>query len=51
MASQKQRAAAKRNLKKAQAGAKRENTLKKLSARTRKAMGEEASKVRRGEAK
>jgi hypothetical protein len=51
MATQKQRAAARRNVKKAQAGAKRKQTLKKLPKRTRTALGKEASAVRRGQAK
>jgi hypothetical protein len=51
MASEKQRAAARRNVKKAQAGAKGKETLKHLSGKARKALGEEANKVRRGEAK
>jgi hypothetical protein len=51
MASEKQRAAARRNVKKAQAGAKRKKTLKQLPKRTRTALGEEANKVRKGEAK
>jgi hypothetical protein len=49
MATQKQRAAAKRNVKKAQAGAKSKQTLKNLPSRTRTALGKEAAKVRRGE--
>jgi hypothetical protein len=49
MATQKQRSAAKRNVKKAQAGAKRKQTLKNLPSRTRSALGTEAGKVRRGE--
>lgn len=49
MASQKQRAAARKNVKKAQAGAKKKQTLKKLPKKTRSALGQEASKVRRGE--
>jgi hypothetical protein len=51
MATQKQRAAARRNVKKAQAGAKRKQTLKKLPKRTRTVLGKEASAVRRGQAK
>jgi hypothetical protein len=51
MASQKQRTAAKRNVRKAQAGAQRKQTLKNLPRRTRTALGKEASKVRRGEEK
>jgi hypothetical protein len=49
MATQKQLAAAKRNVKKAQAGAKSKQTLKNLSGSTRTALGVEANKVRRGE--
>jgi hypothetical protein len=49
MATEKQRAAAKRNVKKAQAGAKSKQTLKNLSSSTRTALGVEANKVRRGE--
>ena len=49
MATTKQRAAARKNVKKAQAGAKSKQTLKNLPASTRTALGEEASKVRRGE--
>jgi hypothetical protein len=51
MASEKQRAAARRNVKKAQAGAKRKKTLKHLSGETKTALGKEANKVRKGEAK
>lgn len=51
MASRKQRTAAKRNVKKAQAGAKRKETLKHLSGKTKTALGKEASKVQKGEAK
>ncbi len=51
MATQKQQRAAKRNLKKAQAGARRKQTLKNLPKRTRTALGKEASAVRRGAAK
>jgi phage-related protein len=49
MATQKQRAAARENVKKAQAGAKSKQTLKHLPAKTRTALGVEANKVRRGE--
>jgi hypothetical protein len=49
MATQKQRAAAKRNIKKAQAAAKSKQTLKNLPSSTRTALGVEANKVRRGE--
>jgi hypothetical protein len=51
MATQKQRRAAKRNVKKAQTGARRKQTLKNLPKRTRTALGKEASAVRRGAAK
>jgi hypothetical protein len=51
MASEKQRAAARRNVKKAQAGAKSKKTLKNLSKKTKTALGKEANKVRKGEAK
>lgn len=51
MATTKQRQAAKRNVKKAQAGAKRKQTLKNMPKRTRSALGKEAAKVQRGEAK
>jgi hypothetical protein len=51
MASEKQRKAARRNVKKAQAGAKRKQTLKNMPKRTRTALGKEANKVRKGEAK
>ena len=50
MASEKQRAAARKNVKKAQAAAKSKQTLKHLPEKTRSALGEEAAKVRRGEA-
>lgn len=49
MASDKQRAAARKNIKKAQAGAKKKQTLKNLPKRTRTALGKEANKVRRGD--
>jgi hypothetical protein len=48
MATQKQRSAAKRNVKKAQAGAKRKQTLKNLPKSTRTALGKEGAKVRSG---
>jgi hypothetical protein len=51
MATQKQKAAARRNVKKAQAGAKEKKTLKHLSGKTKTALGKEANKVRKGEAK
>jgi hypothetical protein len=49
MATAKQREAARRNVKKAQAGARSKQTLKNLPARTRTALGKEASAVRKGE--
>jgi hypothetical protein len=49
MASQKQRAAARRNVKKAQASARSKQTLKNLPGRTRTALGKEANAVRKGE--
>jgi hypothetical protein len=49
MASTKQRQAAKRNVKKAQAGARRKQTLKNLPKRTQTALGKEAAAVRRGD--
>src|SRR3954465_10278728 len=51
MATQKQRAAAKRNVKKAQSGARKKQTLKNLSKGTRTALGKEANKVRKGKAR
>ena len=50
MASRSQRAAARRNVKKAQTAARRKQTLKHLPAETRSALGEEANKVRAGQA-
>ena len=49
MATNAQRAAARRNVKKAQAGAKRKQTLKRMDASTRTALGKEAAAVRRGD--
>ena len=49
MASEKQRAAARENVTKAQAGAKKKQTLKHLSGSTRTALGKEAAAVRRGD--
>lgn len=49
MATQKQREAAKRNVKKAQTGAREKQTLKNMPKQTRKALGQEANKVRKGE--
>jgi hypothetical protein len=51
MATQKQQGAAKRNVRKAQAGARKKQTLKNLPKRTRTALGKEANKVRKGQAK
>jgi hypothetical protein len=48
MATQKQRSAAKRNVKRAQSGAKRKQTLKNLPKSTKRALGREGTKVRRG---
>jgi hypothetical protein len=50
MATEKQRAAARKNVKKAQAGAKSKQTLKHLPSSTRTALGKEAAAVRRGDA-
>lgn len=50
MATQKQRSAAKRNVKKAQAGAKKKQTLKNMPKKTRSALGKEAAAVRSGKA-
>ena len=47
MASAKQRQAARRNIKKATAAAKRKQTLKHLPKRTRQAMGKQGAKARR----
>jgi hypothetical protein len=49
MATTKQRAAARRNVKRAQKGARSKQTLKNLPSTTRTALGVEANKVRRGE--
>jgi hypothetical protein len=49
MASNKQREAAKRNVKKAQSAARGKQTLKNLPSSTRTALGKEASAVRRGD--
>lgn len=46
MATEKQRRAARRNVKKAQAGARRKKTITKLSGRTRSALGREGAKAR-----
>ncbi len=50
MATQKQRSAAKSNVKKAQAGAKKKQTLKNMPKSTRSALGKEAAAVRSGKA-
>lgn len=50
MATDKQKAAAKRNVRKAQAGAQAKQTLENLPAETRTALGKEAAAVRRGDA-
>jgi len=47
MATQKQRAAARKNIKKATAAAKRKQTLKRLPKKTRQALGQQAAKARR----
>jgi len=49
MATTKHRQAARKNVKKAQAGARSKQTLKKLPKSTRTALGKEASAVRRGD--
>jgi hypothetical protein len=46
MASQKQRAAARKNIKKATKAAKRKQTLKRLPNKTRTALGKQAAKVK-----
>jgi hypothetical protein len=48
MATQKQRSAARRNVQRAQAGAKRKQTLKNLPSSTKTALGREGTKVRSG---
>ena len=50
MATQRQRAAARRNVKKAQSAAKRKQTLRHLPSSTRTALGKEAAAVRSGRA-
>jgi hypothetical protein len=49
MATTRQRRAARQNVKKAQAGARRKQTLKNLPSSTRTALGKEAAAVRRGD--
>jgi hypothetical protein len=46
MATEKQRAAARKNIKKAAKAAKRKQTLKHLPKKTRRALGQQAAKVR-----
>jgi hypothetical protein len=46
MATQKQRAAARKNIKKAAKAAKRKQTLKHLPKKTRRALGQQAAKAR-----
>ncbi len=46
MTTQKQRAAARKNIKKAGRAAKRKQTLKHLPKKTRRALGQQAAKVR-----
>ena len=45
MATQKQRQAARRNVKKAQSGARKKKTITKLSSRTRRDLGREGAKA------
>jgi hypothetical protein len=49
MATTRQRSAARQNVKKAQTGARRKQTLKNLPKATRTALGKEAAAVRRGD--
>ena len=49
MATQKQRQAARKNVKKAQAGAKQKQTLKNMPKRTKTALGKESAAVQRGD--
>lgn len=49
MASEKQRKAARSNVKKAQSAARSKQTLKNLPGKTRTALGKEAAAVRRGD--
>ena len=51
MATAKQRTAGRRNIKKAAAAAKRKQTLKNLPKKTRTALGKEAAKARRTQAR
>jgi hypothetical protein len=50
MATMRQRNAARRNIKKAAAGAKRKHTLRNLPRKTRTALGKQANKVKRSRA-
>ena len=50
MATERQRNAARKNVKKAQAGARSKQTLKHLPKATKSALGKEANKVRTGQA-
>jgi len=47
MASRKQRAAARQNVNKAARAAKRKKTLRRLPKKTRRALGQQAAKVRK----
>jgi hypothetical protein len=49
MATTRQRSTARKNVKKAQAGTRRKQTLKNLPKSTRTALGKEAAAVRRGD--
>jgi hypothetical protein len=49
MATEKQKRAARRNVKAAQSGAQKKQTLKSLSSDTQRALGKEAAAVRRGD--
>jgi hypothetical protein len=49
MATTKQRQAARKNVKKAQAGAQQKQTLKHLDSKTHSALGKESAAVRRGD--
>jgi hypothetical protein len=49
MATEKQRQAARRNVKKAQSGAKQKQTLKNLPSKTQTALGKESAAVQRGD--
>jgi hypothetical protein len=50
MASEKQRAAARKNIKKAAAGAKEKRTIAHLPKKTRTALGKQANKIKREKA-